>query len=315
MRQHLQKELKIVDMLFNRNNNGSEELQQVTGNWMASADYSIILPEISSATEDVCRLVGQAVIARAKDEYESMFDNHPLLDAVRLPVACLAMMRYAMLSGVGHDETGRKVKVNDNEKMPFEWMVDRDDIAMRERYYRAMDSLYLYLEEKEPELWEASPKKMSLKSSIVKNIIEFETVYPIQGSYYAYYMLQQLVIEAQSYIAKVFGDAWKSIVDSSAEPELIALARRAVILSALITAGERWTLEVFPIEIARRFSPTYQGNRSNRASTLEETEWYIKRLRRQLGDTLDEIRAAKSGTTIGELLPDNDPKNKYFTTI
>ena len=89
MRQHLQKELKIFDMLFNRNNNGSEELQKVTGNWMASADFSIISPEIISATEDVCRLVGNAVIFKAEQEYEFSLDVHPLLDAVRLPMLAI----------------------------------------------------------------------------------------------------------------------------------------------------------------------------------------------------------------------------------
>lgn len=302
-------------MLFNKNNDGSQELQRVIGSWMASADFSIILPEINSATEDVSRLVGREIMEKAEEEYLIASNEHKLLDAVRLPVACLAIMRHAKLSGLSHDETGRKMKVNDNEKMPFEWMIDRDDVAMRERYYRAMDSLYLYLEENEPALWQSSPKMLSMKASIVRNIVDFEAVYPLNGSYYTYYMLQQLVIEAQAGLAKFFGDAWKSIVNGSASPELLALARRAVILSALVKAGERWTLEVFPIEIARRFSPTYQGNRSNRAATLQEIEWYLKRLRGQVGETLEEVRILSGSTGVATLLPENDPRNKYFTTI
>ena len=140
----------MIMILFNKDGRGSEELENITGQWYASSPYRLIRTEIDFAIREVRGRVGDAVMEAASDAYQSGSDE-ALLNAVRLPVAFLAIMRYAALSSVSHESTGRKVKMDDNEKMPFEWMVDRDDRAMRERYYRALDALYSYLEENKVE--------------------------------------------------------------------------------------------------------------------------------------------------------------------
>ena len=231
-------------------------------------------------------------------------------------MACLALMRYAKLSSVSHESTGRKVKIDDNERSPYEWQIDRDDRAMRERYFRALDALYTYLETSGNENWKASAKRTMIGESIVRNIQEFEAVYPIDGSYYVYYLLQALVIERQRAVIEPFaGDKWASITDDSAEPRALSLARRAAILSAVIVAGTRWSLEVFPIEIARRFSPTYQGNKSNRVATMDEIDWYVGNLKSEVKDALTDLSALISEDKADpKLLPVNDRRNKFFTT-
>ncbi len=301
--------------LFNKNQDGSKELEELTGQWYASSPFRLIETEIRFAADEVARLVGSDVVKEAADAYDE--DEKPeLVAAVRLPVACLALMRYAKLSGVSHETTGRKVKIDDNERSPYEWQIDRDDSAMRERYFRALDALYTYLETSGNENWKASAKKTATGESIVRNIQEFEAVYPIDGSYYVYYLLQALVIERQRAVIEPFaGDKWASIADGSADERVLSLARRAAILNAVIIAGTRWSLEVFPVEIARRFSPTYQGNRSNRAATMDEIDWYVGNLKAEVKDALTDLAALiNDGKTEPRLLPVNDRRNKFFTT-
>ena len=64
-----------------------------------------------------------------------------------------------------------------------------------------------------------------------------ERVYPIDGSYYVYYMLQNLVIEAQPRIRRMIGaDLWDEMVgDEPGElaQALLPLCRRYAVLSAL----------------------------------------------------------------------------------
>ncbi len=301
--------------LFNKNQDGSKELEELTGQWYASSPFRLIETEIRFAADEVARLVGSDVVKEAADAYNE--DEKPeLVAAVRLPVACLALMRYAKLSGVSHESTGRKVKIDDNERSPYEWQIDRDDSAMRERYFRALDALYTYLETSGDESWKASAKKTATGESIVRNIQEFEAVYPIDGSYYVYYLLQALVIERQRAVIEPFaGDKWASIADGSADERVLSLARRAAILNAVIIAGTRWSLEVFPVEIARRFSPTYQGNRSNRAATMDEIDWYVGNLKAEVKDALTDLAALiNDEKTEPRLLPMNDRRNKFFTT-
>lgn len=300
--------------LFNRSYDGARELENLTGQWYASSPFRLIATEIEFATGEVAGLVGEAVVREAADCYLNEPESE-LLTAVRRPVAFLALMRYAALSSVSHESTGRKVKVDDNEKSPYEWQIDRDDRAMRERYYRSLDALYTYLEKSGNENWLASGKKKRVGESIVKSIEDFEAIYPIDGSYYVYYMLQSLVVERQRAVVGPFAGAkWAAIAGGSADERVLALAKRAAVLSAVIVAGTRWSLEVFPLEIARRFSPTYQGNKSNKSAAMNEIDWYIGNLKEEVKDALSDLAALIDDDKADpKLLPQNARRNKFFS--
>lgn len=300
-------------MLFDKKNGGSSELAELTGQWYASTPYRLIGSEIDFAKREVASLVGSDVVSAAESEYESGQAASGFVNAVRLPIAFLAISRYAALSVVSHEGTGRKVKMDDNEKMPFEWMIDRDDRAMKERYYRAMDSLYEYLDDNKVKAWVSSGMKKALSESIVPSLTEFERVYPIDGSYYVYYKLQRLVIEAQKIeLEPFFGDAWKDIRSND---HLLYLARSYAILRAVTMAASRWSLEVFPLEIAKRFSVSYQGNRESSAAVSGEIDWYLGKLEKQIKDLRHKIRLSIDGAAEEKLLPENDSSNKFFTVL
>lgn len=302
--------------LFNKDGGGSAELAALTGQWYESSPYQDISTEIDLAVREVRARAGEAVMNAAAEAYAAG-ESQDLVDAVRLPVACLAIMHHAALSSVSHESTGRKMKMDENEKMPFEWMIDRDDRAMRERYYRSLDAMYAYLEDNSVDAWTGSDVRKAIETSVIKDIRQFEAVYPIGGSYYVYYMMQPLVIESQrSTLIPLLGDSWSSVLDGSADSGLLAQVRKAAVLSALIIAGERWSLEVFPLEIARRFSPSYQGNRAGNSATVAEIDWYLGKLKTQRKEALNAISSLLDPEGDGyKLLPDNDPRRKFFTTV
>ena len=301
--------------LFNILKDGSEEIMRLTGQWASSSLFSLIETEIRFATEEIAKLVGDDIMSAAENEYQTG-GSSGLADAIRLPIACLAIMRQSSLSSISHGKDGRKVIIDDNERSPFEWQIDRDDRAMKERYYRALDSMYLFLDKNGGETWNESHTKEIVSESIVKDMTQFESVYPIDGNYYVFYMLQPLVVEKQrSLIAPFAGNRWEEIASCSASEKVMRLARRAAILSAVATAGTRWTLEVFPLEIARRFSPTYQGNRANRAATIEEIDWYLGNLKEEIDDAMEDLGEELSESKVEpKLIPQNDRRNKFFTT-
>lgn len=301
-------------MLFNKDNNGSAELQAVTGIWSASGSYSVIAPEIIEATRTVATCIGNEVLASAEKAYEDG-ENNPLVAKVQLPVAALAMLRLSRLQLVTHDDRGSKVRMDSDEKIPFEWMIDRDERAQQERYYRAMDALYQYLTETGDKDFLAF--RATRGESLVRSIGEFERVYPIDGSYYVYYMLQSLVIEAQPRLRRLTGEEnWAKLSDDS-ERELAALCRRYLVLSAVVTAVERWSLAVFPLQIARRFAPSYQGNRESTAATEAEMDSCIAKLRKHLQSTECEISAAiNDGANPWDGYdpqPKSNPEDKFFS--
>lgn len=306
-------------MLFNLDDRGPQELQQLTGIYLASNDFSVIASELADATHAVAALVGDAVIEAAEEGY-NYGDQTPLTFAVRKAVAILAVSRHTRNNLLSHGDNGAKIVADQNEKVPFEWMVDRDQQAQQERWYRSMDALYKVLEDTKEESWKDSDIRKRYKASIVRSLQEFEMVYPVDGSYYVYYMLQNLVIEAQPKIRRMIGaEVWDAMVGDSPQElhkALLPLCRRYAILSALITAVRRWNLEVFPIAIARRFAPTYQGNRSSRVALKEEMDAFVEGIEGQLEDVREEIaEEIQDGNPASgfDLMPNGDRRNKYFS--
>lgn len=314
--------------LFNKDNNGPAEIQRLTGIYHASNDYSVIETEIADAMRTVAMLIGQTVMDKACEAYKDGTDDlKELVEAVQLPVAILAVSRYSKNNLVSHEDSGSKVKTDENEKIPFEWMVDRDERAQRERYYRAMDALYAFLEHSNISEWEGSDAKKKLQASVVRSIQDFESIYPVDGSYYVYFMLQNLVIERQPSIARMVGaELWKKILAGTTEEgdadkekveSMIPLCQRYAVLSAIIQAVRRWSLEVFPLSVARRFAPSYQGNRQSRAATREEMEAYVAGLEGQMEETRLEMAEVmgdgKNPWEGADVMPHNHPRNKFFT--
>lgn len=52
--------------LFNRNRDGSKELEDLTGQWYASSPFRLIETEIRFATDEVARLVSPEVSRRPR---------------------------------------------------------------------------------------------------------------------------------------------------------------------------------------------------------------------------------------------------------
>ena len=307
-------------MLFNRNGDGAVELQELTGVYYASNNFASIEGEIIDATREVGSIVGNGVVALAEQRY-GLDDSDKLVRAVQMPIACLAMCRYFRMNTVSHEDGGRSVHLDDSEKMPFEWMLDRDDRAMREKYFRALDALFAYLEQNNIKEWQDSPACKNAQLSIVKDIHTFERVYPIEQSRYTFFMLLPLIIEVQdSHLRRLVGDAWDKITcDNLAEEDtyLLRAVQKVAILRAVIIAVERWSVDLFPQAVARRFSPTYQGNRSSISASTNEIDWYLNRLRQQVDEAMQDIHSYINGGNQYQaypLTPDNERNRKFFTT-
>ena len=305
-------------MLFNKDGKGNEELHALSGNFQSGDKFTAIQAEIDAATRHVSGIVGPEVIKKASDLYVKMnitAAEAEFVDMVRRPIAFLAISNYSKATIVSHGKTGRRMVVADSEKIPFEWMIDRDDREMRERYYRALDALFTYLSEEDSQEWKFSDACVKSKTCLVMNLAQMEEVYPVNHSQYTYFTMLPLLLEKQKVLCGLVGqDNWERIVEDEAG-KLHAPARKFIVLKALVAALKRWSIAVFPTEVARQFAPSYQGNRENRTATTEEIEWTISKLEEEIADAQAELLTELDGNPYGffPLIPKNDPRKKYFT--
>jgi hypothetical protein len=53
---------------------------------------------------------------------------------------------HAPSNDVAHTNNGRKMRQDEGEKLPFQWMLDNDNASLEKRYYRALDDLIKFLD-------------------------------------------------------------------------------------------------------------------------------------------------------------------------
>ncbi len=317
-------------MIFNKNDNGPTELQQLVGTYFRSNDFSVIAPEIESAARTVRQLIGSALYERAEKHYmetdekpdETTVDDR-LVKAVQLPVAQLAMVRFYQQNIVSHEDGGRKVKIHDgSEKMPWQWQYDRDDQALLDKYYRALDDLYTFLEESTIVEWERSPLRQKLATCFVKDLDAFQSVFPIEDSPRMFYILVPFMLEAQDRIIRpiVGNEAFERMGTGAITEELseqFAAAKRCIPLYAVITAVKRMSIKVLPTMIVRRFTASFEGGRGGDMDDAA-TQRLLRTLEQEAAAARTELQKAvtnrRNPAEDIRLVPDNRPDKKYCLT-
>ena len=206
-------------MIFNKNNKGNEELRKLTGSYYASNDFEKISQDINLSEEDLIKIIGQEVYDRAAAHYNLTDEaraallpevrelGDALLERVQLPIAIYATFMMYRKNDISHESSGRKVKIDpDNEKIPWQWQLERDDEVQLEAYYRSIDRLIDWMDHKEIAEWLNTPTKEAMKKQLVKTATDFDTYYPIDRSSRFFVMVSPFVREVErKYIRPALG--------------------------------------------------------------------------------------------------------------
>lgn len=316
-------------MLFNKNNNGPEELQELLGVFYRTNRYSVIATEIELAEREVRRMVGDDLYTRATKRYraDDFCSGDPDIDtqivhAIRLPIAALAVYRFYQQNTVGHEDEGRKVKLDrNNESIPWRWQLELDDRAMLDRYHRFLDAMYRFFEESAIPEWAESPIRMRVHGCLVRSLDEFQAVFPIENSYRMFFQLVPFMVECQErkIIPVVGRENFQEMLAGNTEnlEEIVTAAKKCIPLYAIQTAVKRMSIQILPDAVVRRFSASFQGGKGNESVDTTTTRYLLHTLEEETTDALTELQKAvtKRHNVAAEFdpLPENNPRNKYFT--
>ena len=291
----------------------------MTANYYANNDFTKVIGEIELATEELAQLVGSKVIELAENYYlnpEKEGTDTGIVRKVQRPIALLATLRLYQKNDLSHEDDGRKFKVatDGSEKLPWEWQLDRDDALHLEEYYKAVDMLIRYLNDKELKEWTDSDMYKSAQTLIIRNGISFDTYFPINKSERMFLLLLPFVRESQQLTVKrAYGAGWEALLAESSVPETDAhfAACKAAALLAMSMALRRLSLGAIPGGVIRRFVVESGMNASEPAS-LDDVERVAGWMADDAATWIDEMKRARDGSMIDyELLPKNDRRNKY----
>jgi len=252
-------------MLFNKINNGQEELKGLLGFLWAADNFDNIKTDIELAEEDMTGLIGQAVYDKAQSHYNS--DNLGSTDAqytllndlvkhIQLPVAYYATYAFTAHTDVSHSQDGRKVNIDpENQKLAWEWMIERDDEAILNKAHKTTDRLIAFLEKNADDIteWKDSDAQKTARRLFIPTTKIFDSIFPIDNSRRFFVKIIPFMDEVErKHLKPVLGDRYETIKTAMKEgnytdPDgILSLIRVPVVYLTLSIAIRRLSIRLLP---------------------------------------------------------------------
>ncbi|MFV0226544.1 hypothetical protein OBK05_02435 [Empedobacter falsenii] len=197
----------------------------------ASITFDRLTQDLILATEEVVKIIGDNMYDHVVSLYENPTeDAKKLIDVVAYPIAVDAYRKYVIQNDVAHTNEGRKARLNEYEKMPFEWMIDRDNKSSEKKYYKGLDRLIEYLDKNNPNNWKSTKEYKSSFTSLFRTTSEFDEYFSIESRL----LLMKLVpgvnkCITEEIIPRVTQEVWNDIVTKltagETVPNLVLLSK------------------------------------------------------------------------------------------
>jgi len=229
------------------------------GKYAAGIDTTLSLTDLEpsgkSAQKRICSIITDRV-------YKSIVDskNEDLLDSLRGAVANLTLNIQLVFSAV-------KRRMDDVNLYKYELEDMRR--AYVENYYNSIDTLIRQLSEQDNSEWKETRYYKLITSCQIKSADEFDTIYPIDGSYLFYFRTVPLQKES---IDERFSTYFQKANDNE---NILAMLKLALAKKIVAKALMRFDILEFPATIRNLFAEnksTRQGkDERDAAVTLSQT--------------------------------------------
>jgi hypothetical protein len=265
---------------------GSTEIKNLLGALDADIKLQNLIPDLITSTNEVIDLIGIEVYNKAVAAYNNgniAEDDKSFIYAVRYPIAVNAYRLFAPSNDISHTNNGRKMKQDDNEKLPFQWMIDADNASLEKRYYRALDDLIKFLDRSKVEdeltttlytIWTNSDAFKATQKLFIRTVSEFDEAFPIQS--------RLLLIKLAPGISKceqyekfnALKSALKSntAISDATDLTLIRLIREASAAYSLAWAMPRLSVQLYPEGVLQHVTSDKATTRGAKPTLKSETE-------------------------------------------
>jgi hypothetical protein len=300
-----------MKLIFNKENNGTDELKELLGYIDADLKFENLEPDLNTATNDVVKIIGKEVyqiILTAYTENSTSDYKKALIKAIRYPIAVNAYRLFAPSNDLSHTNNGRKMRSDDGEKSAFEWMIDRDNAAQEVRYYRALDDMIIFLDEARdysvPEsapdtdlvfeksiydAWTGSDAFKETNNLFIRTVDDFDRVFPIK-SRLLLLMLTPGLSDCETYdiIPRVRFSKFeelknklksRSLIDDPKDLQLVKLIKTATAFSALAWSMPRFSVRLFPEGVLQHYTSDRATTRGAKPTLNMESEAAAKAFR------------------------------------
>jgi hypothetical protein len=284
-----------MKVLFNTTTTaGNTELKELLGFIDADLKLKNLIPDIITASNDVIDLVGMEVYKKAIEAYndgETTEEDKPFIYAIRYPIAVNAYRLNAPSNDLAHTNNGRKMRQDDKEKLPFQWMIDNDNAALEKRYYRALDDLIKFLDRSKVEveltttlysIWTNSEAFKATHDLFIRTVADFDKVFPINSRLLLIKLApgisdcEQYEIRPRVSVEKITALklALKSntAITDATDIELIRLIRKASVAYSFAWAMPRLSVQLYPEGVLQHVTSDRATTRGAKPALKNETQ-------------------------------------------
>ena len=251
-------------VLLFTDNIGDDEMKELLGFLDADLNFKNIKSDIIEATNEVIDLIGQAMYDLAVTAYQKAIPTQAdkdLIFATRYPIAIQGYRTYAPNKDLSHTTKGRVTRIEDKEQAPFEWMIERDNIAMERKYYRALDNLIKYLDVNGGDPWKATDAYKSTHNLFIRTTKDFDDYFPIGKSRLLLIKLAPGIRltenkEIRSRLGQTLFDEMKTNLKAGqdvADKVLLEKIKEATVYKAMAWAMRRLSVQLFPEGVLQSF--------------------------------------------------------------
>lgn len=295
-------------MLFNKSNNGFEELKIWIPSISNSERFETFITDLFFAEEELKKYIGKDLLTELHEHYISD-DYNPIAGKIKdelvrraqMSLALIAFRTYVMGNDVNHTGSGRRATIdNENEKLAWEWMIQRDDEALMQKSHRAVDALIACLDENNYQSWMQSDIMKKTREVLLYNTSLFDDVYPIDKSRRMYLLLLPFMKrEQEQHIKPVLGQYYKPLLDyvqgsSSSSDTYLNLYNYAATPLALFTmavAVNRLSVTLMPEGLVQKFSSAIVSKAASQPVKSYEKTQIVKTLLKEAESELSKLES------------------------
>lgn len=320
-----------MELLFKN----TAEVKSMAGWLYASTSFDALRPDLEIATEDVCSIISQDVYDRAVNFYKNgqvpgsgSGSGDPEIDSqlvqlIQMPVALLAILSFVENSDLSHESDGRKVKINkEEESLPWEWMIERDNAAILKKANRGIDRLIAFLDSKSLAEWTNSDQRKDIKSLFVPDAATFDSLVPIDKSRVFYIRtlafnrkedknIRGFLLETYDSL-KILLKNGEKLTDE--QQKMLDLCQEIVVYGTMAKAVRFFSVKVLPDSVVQRFDSSSQTQKSSQPAkdvVINSIVKFFSDEKASSEKALSSLLNKKSGVTPAPIIKDYSNDNFF----
>lgn len=170
---------------LNKNNSGNAEIQAILGFTDKDLSFEKLKPTLITAVDDLLPIIGQPIYDVIVGYYESetaLNDvEKELVLRLQYAIALDGYRNFTAENDLGHTPNGRVSRVEENQKVAFEWQIDRSNRSLERKYYKSVNALIKCLDDKLT-LWKQSDAYKQTHNSFIRTVDDVQDFFHIDDS-------------------------------------------------------------------------------------------------------------------------------------